>query len=231
MIGIRAPLVEVRILRRDDAEPARHVEDVHDADLRARIARRLPFGNRRRLVERVDALLDENAHQRAAQALSHRPALERRGRRDVIAVPLRDDAALVGDDERGGHPGRIEGGFDRLLHLGHVDSGGQSAGRQQIAHRPRLRLRVRQRALHDRRREEHVGLADRQRDAPLAADLFGCPDRAIGHRHFDRPLFAVDLRRAELGPLGIWRGEVADILGRKAGSSPVTNTAEHMIFA
>src|SRR5262249_56152431 len=49
--------VELRIVGRLDPDAARHVQDVANPDLLARIARRLPFGNRGRLIERVDALL------------------------------------------------------------------------------------------------------------------------------------------------------------------------------
>ena len=81
----------------------------------------------RRLLQRVDALLDEDPHQRAAQALPHRPTLERCGRRDVLAVPLGDDPPFVGDDERRRHPGGIEGRVHRLPHFGHVHVRGRAA--------------------------------------------------------------------------------------------------------
>jgi len=182
-----------------------------------RIARDLPFGNGRRLVERIGALLDENSQQCAAQAFSHGPTLERRGWRDLFAVPLGDDLPFVRHDEGGSHPSRLEGCVHCLAHPGDIHVRGWPARRKEIAHRPGLRLRIGQCAFHDRRLEEDIGLADRKRDASLAAELLRDSNRSVGHRHFDRPLFAVDLWPAEPGALAIWRGEVADILRGKRG--------------
>jgi hypothetical protein len=61
VIRVRAVLVVVGILRRDDTQAARHVENVTDADLLPRIAGCLPLGNRRRLVQRVHALLHQQS--------------------------------------------------------------------------------------------------------------------------------------------------------------------------
>ena len=111
----------------------------------ARIARLLPQRHRRRLLERVGAVLDEQREQRGRQALAHRPALELRVARDARRVPLGDDAALVDDEEGGGHarPDR------RRRHRPPRRSSPRSiAGRHRrrvrlVAHRPRLRRRRR----------------------------------------------------------------------------------------
>jgi hypothetical protein len=61
MVGIGAVRVVVGIVRRLDADAARHPHDVLNADGLARVALRLPFRHRRRLVERIHAAVDERA--------------------------------------------------------------------------------------------------------------------------------------------------------------------------
>src|SRR5205823_9810268 len=110
MIGIGARWIEIGILRRSDPETARHVHEIGDADLRARIVPALPLRNRSRLVQIIDALLYENAQECGRQALSHRPAFQGRARRDTGAVSLADDPSLPRHHKAGSHPrGRLEG--------------------------------------------------------------------------------------------------------------------------
>ena len=212
MIRVRAALVVVWVLWRDDAQAARHIQDVADADLLPRIAGCLPLGNRRRLVERVDALLDEDPHQGAAQALAHRPALERGRRRDVLSITLGDNPTLVGDDEGTGHGRGVECGLDRRLHFGHVHTRGRRTARQHVAHGPRRGLRIGHLRCDDRWLEEDVRLPDRQRHAALAGDVLRHPNRPIRHRHLDGLLLAINLRCPEPRALFIGRREVADVL-------------------
>src|SRR2546421_4678492 len=49
---------------------ARHVQEIGNADLRARIVPALPFRNRRRLLQRVHALFDEDAQDRKSTRLN-----------------------------------------------------------------------------------------------------------------------------------------------------------------
>src|SRR3989442_15556820 len=94
------------------------MQDVGNPDLAAQIARILPLGNGRRLPEAVDALLDEDPHQRGRHALAHRPAFEWRVRGDALAVPLSNEASSPRHYEGGSHTcGRLEGSIHCLLHL------------------------------------------------------------------------------------------------------------------
>jgi hypothetical protein len=123
----------------------------------------------------------------------------------------------VGHHEGGRHALGIECGVDRGLHLCQINRRIGCFRRQPIAHWPRRGVGGRQRALDDRRFEEDVRLTDRQRDATLAAHLFGGALGAIRHRHGDGALLAIDHRRAELGALVVRRDEVADVLAGKCG--------------
>jgi hypothetical protein len=137
VIGVSARRVVVGILRRADAQPARHAHQVGYTDLRARIGRALPLRDRRGLVEGVNALPDEDAHQRGRHALSHRPALERRVHGDALAVALGDDASFPRHDERRRHGGGwLESGVERLADLCHVEARRRILW-QHVAHRAR----------------------------------------------------------------------------------------------
>src|SRR5262249_32872408 len=90
VIRIGALRIVVRVLRSLDPKPARHVQEIRDADFRAWIAFALPFWNRRWLPELIDSLLDQDSHQRCGHAFAHRPALEGRARRNTLRVALPD---------------------------------------------------------------------------------------------------------------------------------------------
>ena len=151
-------------------------------------------------------------------------------RRNPVAVTLRDDATLVGDDERGRHPFGIERRSHGGLHFRGVDAGGPDRRRQQITHRPgRLSAGGSALLTIDGLKNTSVWPIGNVTQ-PWLPTCFAIR-RTVRHRHAHGALLAIDLRRTELGALGVGRGEVADVLGGEAGSRPVTNTEEHMIFA
>ena len=216
MIRVAERGIEVRVADTAEPDAARHAQDVRDADLLARIPGRLPLRHRRGLVELVDALLNQHAHQGRGQALPHRPALERRVHRDARAVALADEASLVGHDERGGQPlGRLEGGVDRLLHLVGVDLGRQRRVGQHVSHRPRRGRRIRQGAPDVNRLEEDVVLADRQGDAAVVAVQLRGADDAVRQGQVDAPLVVVDLAVGDVAPVLVGPAEEPDALGRE----------------
>ena len=116
--------------------PLDMLQDVADADLLARVAWRLPLGNRRRLVERVDALLIRTPISVPLRLFPIDQLSSGVVGVMLLAVALRDDASFVGDDEGGGHGGGVERGVHRCLHHRHVHtSGGAPAGsRSPIGH-------------------------------------------------------------------------------------------------
>src|SRR6266550_3174855 len=115
------------------------MQDVSNPDLSARIARTLPLRNGRRLPQVVDALLDEDAHQRGRQALAHRPAFERRVRGDAVSVTLGNEASSPSHHEGGSHLcGRPEGCVHCLFHLGGIELRRQRLLGQSITHGPLL---------------------------------------------------------------------------------------------
>jgi aminoglycoside phosphotransferase (APT) family kinase protein len=63
VIRVRPGRVELRIQWRPDPQPARHVQDVANADLRAWIPGLLPFRDWGRLVQCIDSLLDQDPQQ------------------------------------------------------------------------------------------------------------------------------------------------------------------------
>ena len=67
----------------------------------ARVAGHSPVGHRRRVVDAIDAVLDQQREERRGEALAHRPALELRVLRDAGHVALGDDVALVEDQNAG----------------------------------------------------------------------------------------------------------------------------------
>ena len=139
VIRIWARRIVVGILRRLDPQPARHVQEIGNANLGARIARTLPLRNRRRLPYVVDAPLDQDAQECGRQALAHRPALERRVHRDAFPVPLADEAPSPRHHEGGRHAcGRLEGRVHCSFHFGRVEFRGQRVARQHITHGPQL---------------------------------------------------------------------------------------------
>ncbi len=140
MIRVGARRVVIGILRRLNPQAARHVQDVGNADLRARIIVTLPFGNGRRLRQLIHALFDQDSHQRGRHALAHRPTFEGSVRGDASGVPLADDPSSPRHDEsRSQLCRRLKRRVDGLLHFGRVDLWRERGLRQHIAHRPRLR--------------------------------------------------------------------------------------------
>ncbi len=109
----------------------------------------------------VDALLDEDAHERAAEALAHRPLSS--GVVGVMPSPYR--SAMMPPfqvtTKAAVSAGGVECGVHRLPAPWPCRCPREVVCRQHVAHRPRLGLRIGQRALHDRRGEEHIDLADR----------------------------------------------------------------------
>ena len=218
MIGIRSRHVVIGVLRGPDAQPARHVQEVGHANLRARVAGALPLGNRRGLRELVGAVLDQDAHQRRRDALAHRPALERRARRDTGAVALGDEAPLPRHDERSGQGlRRIEGGIHRLPQFRLVEAGGERTSWQHVAHGPRLRGRVGQRARHRHGREIDGVALRRQRDASLAAQVLRRERRPLRHRHAHGLRGAIHHGLSHPGTLEVRPREVADVLSSELG--------------
>ena len=214
MVGIRARRIVIGILRRANAQPARHMHHVADANLGARIAGASPFRDRRRLPDVVDTLFDQNAHQRRGEALAHGPAFERCARRDAVAVAFGDQASAPSHDESGGHAaGGIECCIDRLLEFARVDLHGRRIGRQHIAHRPSFGGRIGQLALHGHRREMNCALTKRQRHTSLATEIFGCPRYPVRKRDVDGLLGAIDDRFAQLVPHLVRSGEITHVLG------------------
>ena len=114
-------------------------------------------------------------------------------------------------------PAGIEGEVRRLLQLRLVELRRQRRVGQPIAHRPVLRRRIRQRALHRDRREEHVLLADRQRHAALAAEVLRRAGDAVGHRDVHGLAGAIDDGLADLRARLVGAGEVADVLLGEVG--------------
>src|SRR5262245_48003481 len=100
MVGIARGGVVLQILLGTAAQAARHVQQVCDADLAARVTWSWPLWDRCGLVQRIDALLDQYAEQRRNQALAHRPTGQRRLRRDALGVALREQPPLPDHDER-----------------------------------------------------------------------------------------------------------------------------------
>ena len=73
---------------------------------------RLPFRNRCRLIQIIDAVFDQNPKERCRNALAHGPAFERRLRRNTFRVALGDEPAFPRDNERCGQSfGRLERGI------------------------------------------------------------------------------------------------------------------------
>ena len=109
---------------RDEAQAAAHAQEIHHANLAARIARLLPLRHGRGLLERVDALFHQQREERRREALPHRPALELRVLGDARHVALTDDAALVQDDKGRGERRRIgERGVDSRVDLCAIERG------------------------------------------------------------------------------------------------------------
>ena len=96
-----------------EVEAAGHAEQVLHPDLAARVARRLPFGHRRRPGHLQPPLLDQAARQGAGEALAHGPALQQGVLADPGRIALGDEAALVDHRQRRGPRRRFEGEFDR----------------------------------------------------------------------------------------------------------------------
>ena len=111
--------------------------------------------------------------------------------------------------------------FTAALSFLGVDLWRQRLLRQHVAHRPRLGRGIGQSALDVDGLEIHGALPDRERDAALAAEIFGGPGHAIRKRDVNRLVGAIDDRLAELRALCVGRREKPDIfrreLGRKAG--------------
>src|SRR5688572_2460645 len=103
MVRIGTRRVIIGILWGSDPQPARHVQYVGDGDFRSGIVFAAPLRNRSRSFEIVNAAFDQNAKQSRRQALSHRPALERRARRDPWRVSLSDNLSSPRDYESRSH--------------------------------------------------------------------------------------------------------------------------------
>lgn len=137
-------------------------------------------GNRCRLVQRVDALLDQNPEQRGRDALAHRPSFERRLRSEAFAIALSDEPAFPSDHKRSSQPfSRLERCLDGCLELRGVDLRWRGIPRQHVAHGPGLGRRIGQSALYGDRSEIQSALTDRQRDTSLAPEVLGGADRTI----------------------------------------------------
>jgi hypothetical protein len=70
VVGQPTVIDPLRVLLSADSQAARHLHDVSDADRGAGIARSLPFRDRGRLVQRVDAALHQRTQQRSHDALA-----------------------------------------------------------------------------------------------------------------------------------------------------------------
>jgi hypothetical protein len=149
--------------------PALIRQQVDVANRRPGISRLLPQRHRRRLFERIGAVLHEQREQRRRKALPHRPALELRIARDPRRVALRDNPSLVHDEEGGGQRVWIrERGRRRGLELRSVDVGRRSRVGP-IAHGPRLRVWFGKPTADGQGREVNPGLVWMLNDAALIA--------------------------------------------------------------
>jgi heat-inducible transcriptional repressor len=170
-------------------------------------------------LERVRSLFDDlETKERCRNALAHGPAFERRLRRNTFPVALSNEAAFPRHNERRGQSfGRLERGIHGSFEFLGVDFCRQRILRQHVAHGPQLGRGIGQSALDGDRLEIHGALADRERDATLAPEIFGRPGHAVGERDVDRLVGAVDDRLAELCALSVGRREKPDIFGREIG--------------
>jgi hypothetical protein len=143
MVGIAARGIVVRVLRGNETKPARHPQQIGNADGAPRVVGLLPFVHRRRRPQVIRAFLDELAHERRGDALAHRPARQPRGVVEPALVALRDDASLVRNHERSGECfSRIEGCFNTLGHFRGNDLARKRRIGEPVSHRPRLRCRI-----------------------------------------------------------------------------------------
>ncbi len=217
MIRIRSRGIVVGIVRRADAQAARHAYEIGDANLGARIAGRLPFGDGGGLPQVIRTLLDEHSHECGGHALAHGPTLERRVRRDALCIPFGDDAASPGHNDGRRHSlGRGKGCVQGLNDLASVEFRWVAA-RDFVARRPCLCRRVGKRRFDRLRRELKIHRANGKSHAALIADVLGDSHGPAGDGDADCFCGAIDDRFAEFRAFGIGRGEVADVLGSEVG--------------
>ena len=218
MIGIRARWIVVRVLRRANAQATRHVEEIRNANRRARVARLSPLRHRRRLRQIVDALADQDAHQRSRDALAHGPALERRVRRDPLAVALAHDPPFPRDHQRRRHGlRRLERDVHGPAHLCGVELRPGTVRRQPVAHGPRLGRSVRQPARDALGPEVGRPPAHRERDAPLVSQIKRRTRDTVRQRDMHGPARTIDDRFLQLGALLVGRREESQVLGGELG--------------
>ena len=88
-------------------QAGRHVEELVERDIRARIPRRFPLRYVSRVRDIKPAITDQRADDGVEQALGHRPRRLRRVSAEAIGVALRDEAATVNHQYRVGLCGRF----------------------------------------------------------------------------------------------------------------------------
>ncbi len=170
----------------------------------------------------VDALADQDAHQRGRDALAHGPALERRARRDPLAVALAHDPPFPRDHQRRRHGlHRLERGVHGPAHLCGVELRLGTVRREAVAHGPRLGRSVRQPARDALGPEVGRPPAHREREAPLVSQIKRRARDTVRQRDMHGPARAIDHRFPQLGPLPVGRREESQVLGgelrREAG--------------
>src|SRR6266571_1643412 len=199
------------------------MKNVGNADVGARVTWGLPLWNGRRLPQVVYALLDQNPQQGGREALAHRPTFERRESGQPLTVSLGNESASPCHHKRGSHPfSRLEGCVNNLLELRCVDLGRQRLFRQHITHWPLLCRWVRQSALDRYRSEINGTLANRERHASLAPEIFGAACDTIRERDVNCSVGAIDHWLPNLAAFRVRAREISNVLScevrREAGN-------------
>src|SRR5690606_29581283 len=84
-------------------EAARHPEQVLVGDCPARVAGKLPFGNRRRRIEVEQTFSRRDSHQGGGDAFRGRPGAIAAEWAEARPIAFGDDVAFVNDDDTGRH--------------------------------------------------------------------------------------------------------------------------------
>jgi 2-amino-4-hydroxy-6-hydroxymethyldihydropteridine diphosphokinase len=211
----RLGAAEVDGLRRRSAlfEPAAHVQQVGERDLRALVARRLPLGDRGGRAGLELALADQDADQRSGDRLGHGPGAIPRVGPEARAVALADDAAALHDHDADrlrvvAVALAVEGGREHALER--LARGG--GRRRSLALRPGQRRRSGRRRQREGRERGGVGArrARRQRRAAEALALHRDARRGVLRvARLDDARVGVDGRVGE--PVGAGR-ETAELV-------------------
>ena len=168
VIGVAPGGVEVRVLRRDKAEPAGHPEQVCNAHGAPWVIWLLPLVHRCWRPQVVHTLMDQLTHQGRREALAHGPTRQACRRVESTLVTLRNNAAFVCDHECCGEClGGIACCHDTRGHLCGIYLGGQRRSGKLVAQGPGVCCRVGKRRLHPHRGEEDGVRSTGQCDASL----------------------------------------------------------------